>query len=65
MNGINSHFSSLASSTSSGTAFILELPLRNTTKTFLAPHRNADVAQSKAVSPAPSTMTLPNSFGRG
>ena len=28
------------------------------TKTLLAPHRNAEVAQSNAVSPAPSTAKL-------
>lgn len=33
--------------------------LLKTTKTFLAPQRNADVAQSKAVSPAPKTKTVP------
>ena len=49
--------------TSSGTALILLKPLRNTIKTFLAPHRKADVAQSKAVSPAPSTITLPCTLG--
>ncbi|CAG0921809.1 unnamed protein product [Notodromas monacha] len=45
--------------TSSGTARMLVKPLRKTTKTLLAPHRRAEVAQSKAVSPAPRTMTLP------
>jgi len=45
--------------TSSGTARILVKPLRNTTNTFLAPQRSAEVAQSNAVSPAPSTTTLP------
>ena len=32
--------------------------------TRLAPQRSADVAQSKAVSPAPSTMTDPEREGR-
>lgn len=50
--------------TSSGTARMFVHPFRNTTKTFLAPHRSAEVAQSKAVSPAPSTMTVPWSIGR-
>jgi hypothetical protein len=45
--------------TSSGTARIFLKPLRNTTNTFFAPHRRAEVAQSNAVSPAPSTTTLP------
>lgn len=45
--------------TSSGTARMLVKPLRKTTNTFLAPHLRADVAQSKAVSPAPRTTTLP------
>lgn len=45
--------------TSSGTARIFLKPLRNTTNTFFAPHRRAEVAQSNAVSPAPSTITLP------
>lgn len=49
--------------TSSGTARIFELPLRKTTKTFLAPHRKADVAQSNAVSPAPRTITFPCNDG--
>ena len=52
INGKNSHISCLANSISSGTARILTNPLRNTTKTLLAPQRKADVAQSKAVSPA-------------
>lgn len=47
--------------TSSGTALMLVKPFLNTTKTRLAPHLSADVAQSNAVSPAPSTITLPNS----
>ena len=50
--GKNSHISCLANSISSGTARMLTNPLRNTTKTLLAPQRRADVAQSKAVSPA-------------
>uniref|UniRef100_A0A1B0B868 Uncharacterized protein n=1 Tax=Glossina palpalis gambiensis TaxID=67801 RepID=A0A1B0B868_9MUSC len=58
--GNNSHLSSRAHSISSGTALMPEEPLRNTTKTRLAPQRSADVAQSKAVSPAPKTMTLPH-----
>ena len=49
--------------TSSGTARMLLKPLRNTTNTRLAPHRIADVAQSNAVSPAPSTITLPCNLG--
>uniref|UniRef100_A0A1A9Z8N0 Uncharacterized protein n=1 Tax=Glossina pallidipes TaxID=7398 RepID=A0A1A9Z8N0_GLOPL len=57
--GNNSHLSSRADSISSGTARMPDEPLRNTTKTRLAPQRSADVAQSKAVSPAPNTMTLP------
>lgn len=43
---------------------MFELPLRKTTKTLRAPQRNADVAQSKAVSPAPNTITVPLSFGK-
>ena len=39
-------------------------PFLKTTKTLLAPQRRAEVAQSKAVSPAPSTMTLPCRLGR-
>ena len=39
-------------------------PLRNMTYTFSAPHLKADVAQSKAVSPAPNTITLPYILGR-
>ena len=50
--------------TSSGTARIFELPLRNTTNTLRAPHLRADVAQSNAVSPAPRTITLPYNVGR-
>ena len=38
-------------------------PFRNTTNTFLAPHLNADVAQSIAVSPAPNTITIPYNLG--
>lgn len=49
--------------TSSGTALMLVNPFLNTTYTLLAPHLRADVAQSKAVSPAPSTITLPDSWG--
>jgi hypothetical protein len=37
-------------------------PFLNTTNTLLAPHLNAEVAQSKAVSPAPSTITLPKIY---
>lgn len=54
---------SLETHTSSGTARMLVNPLRNTTKTFRAPHLSADVAQSNAVSPAPRTTTLPNKLG--
>lgn len=50
--------------TSSGTARILVKPFLKVTKTLVAPHLRADVAQSKAVSPAPSTNTLPLSIGR-
>ena len=50
--------------TSSGTALMFVKPLRKTTNTFLAPQRRAEVAQSKAVSPAPSTTTVPDSCGR-
>lgn len=39
-------------------------PRLKTTKTLLAPHLRAEVAQSKAVSPAPRTMTLPYSEGK-
>jgi len=52
------------SGTSSGTARMLVKPLRKTMKTLRAPHRNADVAQSNAVSPTPSTIALPCSTGR-
>lgn len=45
--------------TSSGTARILVNPFLKTTKTRWAPQRKADVAQSKAVSPAPRTITVP------
>lgn len=38
-------------------------PLLKTTNTFLAPHLSADVAQSKAVSPAPKTTTVPYNVG--
>ena len=50
--------------TSSGTARMLENPLRKTTNTLRAPHRSAAVAQSNAVSPTPRTTTLPCSRGR-
>ena len=50
--------------TSSGTARMFVKPLRKTMKTLRAPHRRADVAQSNAVSPTPSTITLPYSSGR-
>ena len=53
INGRNSHFSCLASSISSGTARMLTNPFLKTTKTRFAPHLRAEVAQSKAVSPAP------------
>ncbi|KAH9506608.1 hypothetical protein DERF_011333 [Dermatophagoides farinae] len=59
MNGISSHFSSIARLTSSGTARILLNPRRNTSDTRLAPQRIAAVAQSNAVSPAPNTITCP------
>lgn len=49
--------------TSSGTALILVKPFLKTMNTRLAPHRKADVAQSNAVSPAPRTMTEPNTRG--
>jgi len=49
--------------TSSETARMLVKPFRKTTKTFLAPHRRAEVAQSKAVSPAPRMITLPRRDG--
>ena len=49
--------------TSSGTARILVNPFLNTTNTFLAPQRRAEVQQSKAVSPAPSTIAVPDSSG--
>ena len=39
-------------------------PFLKTTNTRLAPQRRAEVAQSNAVSPAPSTMTLPWRLGR-
>ena len=32
-------------------------------KIWLESHRRADVAQSKAVSPAPNTITVPKSWG--
>lgn len=50
--------------TSSGTALILVKPRRKTTYILLAPHRIAEVAQSKAVSPAPNTITFPYKLGR-
>lgn len=49
--------------TSSETALMLVNPFLNTTYTLLAPHVRADVAQSKAVSHAPSTIILPDSWG--
>lgn len=49
--------------TSSGTALTLVNPFLKTTNTLLAPHLKAEVAQSKAVSPAPSTITLPRREG--
>ena len=49
--------------TSSGTALMLVKPFLNTTNTLLAPQRSADVQQSNAVSPAPSTITTPFSSG--
>lgn len=39
-------------------------PPLKTKKTLLAPHLRADVAQSKAVSPAPRTITFPPSWGK-
>ena len=39
-------------------------PFLNTTYTRFAPQRRADVAQSNAVSPHPSTTTLPDREGR-
>lgn len=51
--------------TSSGTALILVNPFLKTTNTRRAPQRKADVAQSKAVSPAPSTITVPCIDGNG
>ena len=50
--------------TSSGTALMFVKPFLKMTNTFFAPQRRADVAQSKAVSPAPSTITVPRSTGR-
>ena len=38
-------------------------PFRKATKTLLAPHLIAEVAQSKAVSPAPRTTTFPCNSG--
>lgn len=49
--------------TSSGTARMFVKPFLNTTNTRFAPHRRADVAQSKAVSPAPRTRTTPLTEG--
>lgn len=49
--------------TSSGTARMLVNPFLKTTKTFFAPHLSAEVAQSKAVSPAPRTTTFPRREG--
>ena len=50
--------------TSSGTALMFVKPFLKMTNTLFAPQRRADVAQSKAVSPAPSTITVPRSSGR-
>lgn len=61
--GTNSHHSSRASSTSSGKAGIRAVLCKNTTSTRSAPQRHAADAQSKAVSPAPNTITLPDNFG--
>lgn len=61
--GMNSQRSSRASSTSSSTARISADERRNATITRAAPQRREDVAQSMAVSPAPSTMTRPKSAG--
>lgn len=49
--------------TSSGTARMLVNPFLKTTNTRRAPQRRAEVAQSKAVSPAPRTITVPRSSG--
>lgn len=49
--------------TSSGTALMLVNPFLKATKTLLAPHLNAEVQQSNAVSPAPRTITLPVNCG--
>ena len=38
-------------------------PFLKMTYTFRAPHRRADVQQSKAVSPHPRTITFPNRSG--
>ena len=38
-------------------------PFLKITNTLRAPHRRAEVQQSKAVSPHPRTMTFPNSSG--
>ena len=38
-------------------------PFLKMTYTFRAPHRRADVQQSKAVSPHPRTITFPNKSG--
>lgn len=42
---------------------LIYFTFRNTTVTFFAPQRKADVAQSKAVSPAPKTNTRPFNLG--
>lgn len=53
-----------SSRTSSGTALMLVKPFLKHTNTRLAPQRRAEVAQSKAVSPAPKTITTPLNSGR-
>ena len=42
---------------------MLVKPFLNMIYTFFAPHRRADVAQSNAVSPTPSTITFPYILG--
>ena len=42
---------------------MLVKPFLNTMYTFFAPQRRADVAQSNAVSPTPSTITFPYTLG--
>lgn len=54
----------LSTRTSSGTALMLVNPRLKITNTLLAPQRNAAVAQSNAVSPAPKTITFPYNSGK-